>query len=151
MRRTLAALVLLAAIPACQGPPPTLVPGPGSLPVAMDPQPPFYVPGNLPFFRDSLRRELERRNMRVVPPKDAVVIAQIDVGLPNYWRAVDVYAVRAGRRWCVGRILVDDMGMASLDVVADLAAEMLARWVSAPPHEDEHCSLQSDDRPVPGS
>jgi len=125
------AVALLSAL-GCAEPEPTRVPGPQAFPVAFDAQPVLFSAGAPIFFDETLKSQLARRNIRVVGARDAAAVAQIDLGVPGYWPAVEVYLVREGRRMCAGRLLVPDHAMTTMDVAADVVAEIIARAIVAP-------------------
>jgi hypothetical protein len=131
----LAALVFAAAFLAvhgCDAPEPTRVPGAEAFPIACDAQPVFFSAGGPVFFNETLKSQLARRNIRVVGVKDAAAVAQVDLGLYGYKRAVEVYLVREGRRMCAGRLLVPDHAVTTMDVAAEMVAEIIARAIVAP-------------------
>ena len=126
------ALFLPVAVASCAGPEPTRVPGPQAFPIALDAQPVLFSAGGPVFFDATLRDQLARRNIRVVGVKDAAAVAQIDLGVPGYRPAVEVYVVREGRRMCAGRLLVPDHAMTTMDVAAEVVAEIIAKAIVAP-------------------
>lgn len=128
----LLALVLALVATGCAAPEPTRVPGAEAFPVAVDAQPVFFAAGGPIFFDGTLRDQLARRNIRVVGVKDAAAVAQIDLGLPTYRRAVEVYLVREGKRMCAGRLLVPDQAMTTMDIAAEMVAEIIARAIVTP-------------------
>lgn len=127
----LTATVVIAAL-GCAAPEPTRVPGGAAFPIAFDAQPVLFSAGGPVFFDETLRDQLARRNIRVVGVKDAAAVAQIDLGVPGYRPAVEVYLVREGRRMCAGRLLVPDQAMTTMDVAAEMVAEIIARAIVAP-------------------
>ncbi len=132
--RLAAAVGLLSALVAasCAGPEPTRVPGPQAFPIAFDAQPVLFSAGGPVFFDATLRDQLALRNIRVVGVKEAAAVAQIDLGVPGYRPAVEVYLVREGRRMCAGRLLVPDHAMTTMDVAAEVVAEIIARAIVSP-------------------
>jgi hypothetical protein len=122
---------LLAAL-GCEAPEPTRVPGPEAFPIACDAQPVLFSAGRPIFFDETLKSQLARRNIRVVGVKDSAAVAQIDLGLWGYRSAVEVYLVREGKRMCAGRLLVPDQSMTTMDVAAEMVAEIIARAIVAP-------------------
>jgi hypothetical protein len=116
----------------CTAPEPTRVPGPQAFPIACDAQPVFYSAGGPAFFNETLKAELARRNIRVVGEKDAAAVAQIDLGVPAYRPAVEVYLVRDGKRMCAGRLLVPDHAVTTMDVAAQVVAEIIAKAIVDP-------------------
>ncbi|HEX8793338.1 MAG TPA: hypothetical protein VF765_20485 [Polyangiaceae bacterium] len=129
---TAVGLVLSVAAASCAEAEPTRVPGQQAFPIAVDAQPVFFSAGAPVFFDATLRDQLARRNMRVVGVKDAAAVAQIDLGVPGYRPAVEVYLVREGKRMCAGRLLVPDHAMTTMDVAADVVAEIIAKAIVAP-------------------
>lgn len=125
-------LVLSVIAAGCAGSEPTRVPGADAFPVAVDAQPVHYAAGGPIFFDGTLRDQLARRNIRVVGVKDAVAVAQIDLGVPGYRPSVEVYLVREGKRMCAGRLLVPDHAMTTMDVAAEMVAEIIAKAIVAP-------------------
>jgi hypothetical protein len=138
------AVAVLAAL-GCAAPEPTRVPGPEAFPIAFDAQPVRFAAGRPLFFDGTLRDQLARRNIRVVGPKDAAAVAQIDLGVPGYQPSVEVYFVREGKRMCAGRVLVPDHAMTTMDVAAEGVAEIIARAIVAPESmlRDPPCSTRS--------
>ncbi len=128
----LCAVVAFLAALGCAAPEPTRVPGAEAFPVAFDAQPVFFTAGRPLFFDETLKAQLARRNIRVVAPRDAAAVAQIDLGLYGYRSAVEVYLVREGKRMCAGRLLVPDHSMTTMDVAAEMVAEIIARAIVAP-------------------
>ena len=124
-------VALLTAL-GCAAPEPTRVPGPEAYPIAFDAQPVFFSAGAPVFFNATLRDQLSRHNIRVVGVKDAAAVAQIDLGVLGYSRALEVYLVREGKRMCAGRVLVADHAMTTMDVAAELVAEIIAQAIVAP-------------------
>ncbi len=124
--------VALAAAVGCAAPEPTRVPGPEAFPIAFDAQPVRFAAGGPVFFDETLRDQLSRRNIRVVGVKDAAAVAQIDLGVPGYRPSLEVYLVREGRRMCAGRLLVPDHAMTTMDVAAEMVAEIIARAIVSP-------------------
>ena len=129
--RTTASLVSIALLAAlgCAAPEPTRVPGAEAFPIAFDAQPVYFAAGRPLFFDETLRDQLGRHNIRVVGVKDAAAVAQIDLGVPGYRPAVEVYLVRAGKRMCAGRVLVPDHALSTMDVAAEMVAEIIARAI----------------------
>jgi hypothetical protein len=125
------AFALLGAL-GCAAPEPTRVPGPEAFPIACDAQQVLFSAGRPVFFDQTLKSQLARRNIRVVGVKDAAAVAQIDLGLWGYRSAVEVYLVRDGRRMCAGRLLVPDQAMTTMDVAAEMVAEIIAQAIVAP-------------------
>lgn len=132
--RTTASLVSIALLAAlgCAAPEPTRVPGAEAFPIAFDAQPVYFAAGRPLFFDETLRDQLGRHNIRVVGVKDAAAVAQIDLGVPGYRPAVEVYLVRAGKRMCAGRVLVPDHALSTMDVAAEMVAEIIARAIVSP-------------------
>jgi len=126
-----AAVAVLAAL-GCEATEPTRVPGPEAFPIACDAQPVLFSAGRPVFFEETLKSQLARRNIRVVDVKDSAAVAQIDLGLWGYRSAVEVYLVREGKRMCAGRLLVPDQAMTTMDVGAEIVAEIIARAIVAP-------------------
>lgn len=129
----LAAALAAAASSGCASVPCTVVPGPQAVPVGVDAQLPFYTVGRRSaFFLDTLRTELDRRNVRLIDAKDLPTVAEIDLGLANYVHVVDVYMVHGAQRSCAARIRLPDAATTTLDVAADMVAEVIARSIVAP-------------------
>jgi hypothetical protein len=126
------ALVPLLLAASCASPEPTRVPGAQAFPVAVDAQRVYFTAGSPIFFDGTLRDQLARRNIAVVGVKDAAAVAQIDLGVPGYRRSVEVYLVREGRRMCAGRLLVPDQAMTTMDIAAEMVAEIIAKAIVAP-------------------
>jgi hypothetical protein len=126
------ALIFSALAASCASPEPTRVPGADAFPVAVDAQPVHFAAGGPIFFDGTLRDQLARRNIRVVGLKDAAAVAQIDLGVPGYRRSVEVYLVREGKRMCAGRLLVPDHAPTTMDVAAEMVAEIIAKAIVAP-------------------
>jgi hypothetical protein len=124
--------VALAAAVGCATPEPTRVPGPESFPIAFDAQPVRFGAGGPVFFDETLRDQLARRNIRVVGMTDAAAVAQIDLGVPGYQPSLEVYLVRDGKRMCAGRLLVPDHAVTTMDVAAEMVAEIIAKAIISP-------------------
>lgn len=101
------------------------------MPIAIDAHGPVWMIGR-GLGAPALNAELERRNLRRVQLREAVVVGQIDLGLWNNSRVVDVYLVREGLRTCLGRIQVSDLTMTTVDTLAGWIAEMLAEAITSP-------------------
>jgi hypothetical protein len=127
----LPSVVVLVAL-GCEAPEPTRVPGQDAFPIACDAQPVLYSAGRPIFFDETLKSQLARRNIRVVGVKDSAAVAQIDLGLWGYRSAVEIYLVREGKRMCAGRLLVPDYAMTTMDIAAEMVAEIIARAIVAP-------------------
>jgi hypothetical protein len=122
-----------AAAAGCASTPVTVVPGAQAVSVGVDAELPFYLVGRRSaFFLDTLRMELDRRNVRLVEPRGAPTVAEIDLSLANYVHVVDVYMVHGAERSCAGRIRIPDVATTTLDVAAGMAAEVIARAIVTP-------------------
>jgi hypothetical protein len=126
--------VVGALLVACEEPPPTVVPGPAPVPVALEVRQARWTIGRKQDQASALRIELERRNMRLVSRRDAAVIAWVDDGLPNYARVVDMYVLREQHSYCVARIRIPDPSFSTHLFLAGWLAEILARAIVSPPH-----------------
>ncbi|HTQ42168.1 MAG TPA: hypothetical protein VMI75_05365 [Polyangiaceae bacterium] len=126
-----AAIALQAAL-GCEASEPTRVPGAEGFPIAFDAQPVRFAAGGPVFFDETLKSQLARRNIRVVGVKDAAAVAQIDLGVPGYQPSLEVYLVREGKRMCAGRLLVPDHAVTTMDVAAEMVAEIIAKAIVSP-------------------
>jgi hypothetical protein len=129
----LVGLSAAAATGCASSTPCTVVPGPQAVPIGVDAELAYYAAGRRSaFFLDTLRVELDRRNVRLIDAKGAPTVAEIDLGLANYGHVVDVYMLHGAQRTCAGRIRLPDTALTTLDVAADLVAEVIARSIVAP-------------------
>lgn len=104
------------------------------MPVGVVAELPFYVAGRRSaFFLDTLGLELERRNMQLVTPPDATtsVVAVVEIGHANFYDVIDVYLAREGKRTCAGRLRLGDTYSTTIDVAADVVAEIIARAIKS--------------------
>jgi hypothetical protein len=131
--RILAVACAVALALACSDPP--VVPLERSYLIAVDVQPATWAIGwTMPThdFSDSLRTELARYKIDVVERgMPAEMVAQVDLGLWNNWRAIDVAIARGGKTVHVGRVTVPDLSMTTLDVAARMVASIIARGITS--------------------
>ena len=124
------ALFLILTAAACESPPVFHTPGGPPLPVAVDAQFRDWTLGTwaLRNFDEELGAQLAKYNMVIVPRKPAQhLVAEINLGVPGNWQAIDVYLVRDGEREYAGRVRVPDLSPTTLDVSAQLLAPVIAR------------------------
>jgi NAD(P)-dependent dehydrogenase (short-subunit alcohol dehydrogenase family) len=123
--------LVLTLMLGCEDAPPAFpVPAGPPIPIALDVQLPVYTLGTwlLRGFSESLAIELAKYNIRVVDSRAAPqAVAVINLGLPGYRQAIDVYLTRAGETKPAGRIHVPDLSESTLDVAAELLAPLIAR------------------------
>jgi hypothetical protein len=123
-------LLLLAPLLACESPPAFSTPGGPPLAVALDARFPFDTLGmwRLDDFDAELATQLAKYNLRVVDARTAPrLLAEINLGVPGNFQAIDVYLVRDGRRTPAGRIHMTDLSPTTLEASAQLVAPVIAR------------------------
>jgi len=129
--RSLALGCVSALVLACAEPP--VVPLDRTYSIAVDVEPATWSVGwVMPTrsFADTLRGELARYNVHVVERgRPAEIVALVDLGLWNNWRAIDVAIERGGQTVHVGRVTVPDLSMTTLDAAAGLTAAIIARGI----------------------
>ena len=131
------ALLLLAS---CASPPAFPVPPGPPKRVALDVQLPVYVLGTwgAAGFRDTLRDELAKYNVVVVRPDEVPdAVARIDLGRFTYrsWQEIEVALDDDHRVDTLGKIRVPELSMTTVDVAAQMVAELIAKrlWANEPP------------------
>ena len=137
MRIALLALVVALSC-ACESGPAFPVPAGPPQAIALDVEFAHWTLGRwaIDNFDEELATQLAKYNLHVVDRRSAPrLVARIDLGLPGYRQAIDVDLVRDGLRGRAGRVRVPDLQETTLDVAAQLVAQVIARavWMPAAP------------------